>query len=208
MGYYSALVAAAVRNVRALALIAVAAVAVHELRFAVGFGGADEHLARDEHAYLALGASLAAVILLVALGLFAHTLREARRTGVAAASEPTSFVRTWLWASGALVTIYTGQELLEPAFSADHPAGLAGVLGHAGWTAVIFAFLLGAVVALAPRRSRRGRAGGHPKRSSTPSQAILTHFRGTDHGPGLGLGAPACPSPGRSSSALSLSLTF
>lgn len=174
--------AAAVRNVRALALIAVAAVAVHELRFAVGFGGADEHLARDEHAYLALGASLAAVILLVALGLFAHTLREARRTGVAAASEPTSFVRTWLWASGALVTIYTGQELLEPAFSADHPAGLAGVLGHAGWTAVIFAFLLGAVVALLLRGARAAvvraatRSGRRrpPRRSSPTFAAPIT----------------------------------
>lgn len=142
------------RIVRAAALLTCAAVAVHELRFAAGFGDDDAALANDEHAYLGLGLSLVAVLLLIACGLFARSLREARRAGTVEPGSPPGFVRTWVTSSAALSLVYTGQELIEPAFAAGHPGGLTGVLGHAGWAAFLFAVALGAVVALLLRGAR------------------------------------------------------
>lgn len=136
------------RLLRPAALLAAAAVGVHELRFVVGFGHGDGELARDEHAYLALGVSLAAALLLGACTVFVRSLQEARRAGMVEHGPPASFARAWLASSAALSAIYIGQELLEPVFAAGHPGGLTGVLGHAGWAAFLFAVILGALVAL------------------------------------------------------------
>lgn len=136
------------RLLRPAALLAAAAVGVHELRFAIGFGHADAALARDEHAYLALGVSVAVALLLGACAVFVRSLRQARRAGTVESGPNGGFTRTWLASSAVLSLVYIGQELLEPVFAAGHPGGLTGVLGHAGWAAFLFAVILGALVAL------------------------------------------------------------
>jgi len=173
------------RLLRPAALLAAAAVGVHELRFAVGFGHGDGELARDEHAYLALGVSLAAALLLGACAVFIRSLREARRAGMVEHGAHAGFARAWLASSAALSAIYVGQELLEPVFAAGHPGGLTGVLGHAGWVAFLFAVILGALVALLlcgaraaiVRAAARGRRRGRRRRS----QRLLVGGRG-EHG--------------------------
>ena len=51
----------------------------------------------------------------------------------------------------ALVAAYCGQELIEGWLAAGHPAGVAGVLEHGGWIALVCAPLVGGLVALAAR---------------------------------------------------------
>jgi hypothetical protein len=53
--------------------------------------------------------------------------------------------------SAALLAIYLGQELIEGALSAGHPAGLDILLTGAGWCVVPLAALLGAMAALVMR---------------------------------------------------------
>jgi hypothetical protein len=73
------------------------------------------------------------------------------RAGVVSEPRPPGFVRLWLGASASLAAVYTIQEGLEGAFAPGHPAGVVGVFGHGGWTALLFALLLGAAIALLAR---------------------------------------------------------
>ena len=133
---------------RAAALICVAALCLHELRFLAGYGRhADEALSAQGHAYLPFAGALAAGLLALAAGRLARGLLRARRTG-AAEAEPPRFRVAWAGASSCLLAIYVSQELLEGVLSAGHPEGIAGVLGNGGWVAVPLAVLLGALVAL------------------------------------------------------------
>src|SRR5215212_1996623 len=67
-------------------------------------------------------------------------------------------IRTGVWASarlrriapaaaGALFAIYSVQEFLEGLVAPGHPDGFAGIYGHGGWTAVVFAGAIGLIVA-------------------------------------------------------------
>ncbi|MBA3301689.1 MAG: hypothetical protein H0T15_07440, partial [Thermoleophilaceae bacterium] len=76
---------------------------------------------------------------------------------------------------GALLAIYTSQELVEGLLSPGHPAGIAGVIGHGGWIAIALALPLGAGIAfllraaealIANRKGATSRAG---RRGSAPS---------------------------------------
>jgi hypothetical protein len=51
----------------------------------------------------------------------------------------------------ALVAAYCAQELLEGILASGHPAGLAGVFGDGGWTAIPLALPLALLVALGLR---------------------------------------------------------
>ena len=138
-------------------LICAGALAVHELRFIVGFGDHAERIAGEQgHAYLALVMPVVAFVGFV--GLVALVVRGVR------APDPDPLApgvrRVWAVASALLVLIYVGQETLESWTSAGHPGGLAGVFGHGGWSAVIFAVALGALIALAFRGAAQPVAAG------------------------------------------------
>jgi hypothetical protein len=132
------------------ALLLAGALAVHELRYVVAFGGhADAALARHGHGYLVLLTPVLAALTALALG--AGLVRAAARP------TPRSQARTrrlWPAASAALLGIYVSQELLEGMLVTGHPAGWTGVLGDGGWAAIPLAAAFGLVVALAVRAVR------------------------------------------------------
>jgi hypothetical protein len=141
-------VTSAARRFRLAALLAAGALAVHELRYALAYG---DHAGREAsaqgHAYLTV---LLPVVVLAALFAAAHALLRFAG-GPASDSRGRRFTRLWLGCTAALVAAYCGQELIEGWLAAGHPAGVAGVLEHGGWIALVCAPLVGGLVALAVR---------------------------------------------------------
>ena len=137
-----------VSRLRFGALLAAGALSVHELRFLTGFGRhADGAPAEQGHAYLS---RLLPVVVLVGMVVLAgHLLRLG--AGRRAESSPPRLRTVWAVASVLLAVIYVGQETAESWLTAGHPGGLEGVLGHGGWSALVFAAAVGALIAVASR---------------------------------------------------------
>jgi hypothetical protein len=131
-------------RLRCFALLGAGALALHELRYLIAYGG-DAGRALDEqgHGYLGTVAALVAVAVVAS----AATLVAALVRGRGPAARPRSWRVRWLGASGALLAIYAAQELAEGMLASGHPEGLVGVAGHGGWIAVALAAVLGAAVA-------------------------------------------------------------
>jgi hypothetical protein len=136
---------------RTFALLPLAALGVHQLRYQLAFGHeADHELAAQGHAYLS---SLTPIVVLLAALAGAELIfrvsrawRHARPTDRA-----TQFVALAVAAAAILVAIYTAQELAEGLLSTGHPGGLMGVFGEGGWWSVPIASVFGAVIALLVR---------------------------------------------------------
>jgi len=156
------------RTLLLAALVAVAVLALHELRYVIGYGGvASEAVSAQGHAYLP--AVTAGALLLVGLGV-AQTLLALRRALRSATASPAPpFGLLSLASISALLVVYCSQELLEGVFSTGHPAGFAALAAHGGWSALPLAVALGLLVALGlrgaaaaeafvARRGRRSRA--------------------------------------------------
>ena len=120
-------------SLRAGALLAAGTLAVHELRYLIGYG---DPAAVGGHGYLAVVAPLIAVALAVSCGLW--LARVGRATGAPART------LTWLGASASLLLAYAVQETVEGLASNGHP----GLFGHGGWIAAPIALAVGAAVAL------------------------------------------------------------
>ena len=122
---------------RCAAWLAAGSLAVHELRYALAFGGeASQRLGESGHGYLTLLTPAVTIALAVAAG----------RAIVRPGGDPSrSWRRTWLLVSAALVAIYVGQELAEGWLAAGHENGLSGVFGAGGWIALPCALALGAL---------------------------------------------------------------
>jgi hypothetical protein len=129
------------------ALIAVAVLVLHELRYLIGYGAdAGTALATQGHSYLP-SVSLAAVVLLaLAVGRLLLSFRAALRTATAGSAPP--FGVLWLAAICALLAVYCSQELLEGLLATGHPVGFAALAVDGGWSAIPLAVALGGVVAL------------------------------------------------------------
>jgi hypothetical protein len=136
---------------KAAALLFAGSLAVHELRYVVAYGpGAGHAEATQGHAYLTLLAPAVASAAVLALAAWLVRL-AAGRAGPDGESPIPGFRRLWGGMSALLIALFVVQETLEGLTSADHPAGVAGVLGHGGWTALVLAVAVGAVLALALR---------------------------------------------------------
>lgn len=134
------------RHVRLASLLVLGAFALHQLRYLLAFGGESAHeLADQGHDYL-----LSALPLLWALGLAALLATALRaRLGARLRERPTLHrVATY---AATLLAIYCGQELLEGALAAGHPAGPAALLAAGGWVALPLALAFGLGVALVVR---------------------------------------------------------
>jgi hypothetical protein len=131
-------------RLRCFALLGAGALALHELRYLIAYGG-DAGRALDEqgHGYLGTVASLVAVAVVASVA----TLVAGLVRGRGPAARPRSWRVRWLGASGALLAIYAAQELAEGMLASGHPEGLVGIAGHGGWIAVALAAVLGAAVA-------------------------------------------------------------
>jgi hypothetical protein len=132
-------------RLRCFALLGAGALGLHELRYLIGYGGDAGHaLAEQGHGYLDAVTAVVALTLVAALAALVAAL--VRGPG-AAKRPPRSWRLRWLACSGALLAVFTLQELVEGVLSPGHPAGLVGVAGSGGWIAVPLALAIGAVVA-------------------------------------------------------------
>jgi hypothetical protein len=168
-------------KLRALSLLAAGSIMVHELRYVAAYGSnAGEALSEQGHSYAPTIEALAALLVLVAFGRFTFSLLRAR-CGIVADPKPATFRRLWLGASVALAALYTFQEGFEGAFAPGHPSGLIGVYGHGGWSALIFALAIGAVIAALTRLAHgaielvaaRAAASRHRRAPARLSWAVL-----------------------------------
>jgi hypothetical protein len=128
-------------TVRAIALLAAASAAIHQLRYAIGYGHAGPHeLAAHGHAYLAL--VLPGVLTAVLIALAAWVVRVAgaspRRT---AEAQPRALTGLWLGCTLALAAIFGVQETLEGS----------SAIAAGGWIGLALAVPAGLLVALAVR---------------------------------------------------------
>jgi hypothetical protein len=133
-------VAHGANTLRLTAALSAGVLAVHELRYRVGYGAhAEQAAAEHGHAYLVYAAPLVAVLLALAVaGLLRHAPSRPMRSRVRCAAV----------LSVALMTAYTGQELLEGLLAHGHEDGFAGVFGEGGWSALPLSMVLGGLLAL------------------------------------------------------------
>jgi hypothetical protein len=129
-----------------------AALAVHQLRYILAFGGqANEELREQGHAYLSSFTPSIIVLCAVAFGCFLARLGRSWQRPEREHRPAHPLVRLWLVAAIGLLAIYVGQETLEGFFATGHPSGLVGVFGDGGLWSVPAALLVGAVLAFALR---------------------------------------------------------
>jgi hypothetical protein len=124
--------------VRAIALFGAGSAAIHQLRYAIGYGdGASHALGSHPHGYLA--ALLPGVATVAIVALAATLIRLARRGSAGTTRMTSSLPALWLASALALATIFGIQETLE---------GASAVSGG-GWIGIALAVPAGLLVALA-----------------------------------------------------------
>jgi hypothetical protein len=142
-------------RLRGALLMPACALAVHQLRFALVFGGhTATRLAQQGHGYLSgvepfalLGGAIAAGAF---VGRLARAWHSSGQDGSARDVDGTrAAARTWLACAVALLAVYCAQELIEGALAPGHPAGLAGVFGGGGWIAIPLALAIGGALTAA-----------------------------------------------------------
>ena len=139
---------AMIRRLGRGALMPVAALVVHQLRYTLAFGGhAGVELARQGHAYLHSLVPWIVLLIGVAVGAFLWALGRALGGQRTLSRYTLSLAGLWLLCSACLVGIYVAQEFLEGLFATGHPGGLAGIFGYGGWWAVPAAVCVGLVLA-------------------------------------------------------------
>ena len=158
------------REWSAVALMPLAALLVHQLRYLVSYGpAAGGELAATGHRYLHELTPWLVTLFGCSMGLVLVRLARAWRSGHDD-GRPASFRRLWLATTVALVAIYAGQEALEGLLATGHPAGLVGVFGDGGVWAVPAAALVGAAVALWVRGAARAVAAVAALRAVRPAR--------------------------------------
>jgi hypothetical protein len=167
-------------RVRVAALLAAGALAVHQLRYVIAYGHeSGPALGEQGHAYLAVVAPAVALLMGLAAAAFVVCLLDARGARVARA-EASGPLRLWLLSSVSLLLTYAVQEWVEGQLEPGHPAGVAAVFGHGGWTAALLAIAVGGLVALLARGAaaaieRVARDRGRRVRRVLPPVPRFTH---------------------------------
>jgi hypothetical protein len=140
---------------RWIGLLAVGAIALHELRYVVA-PGAHVHDAAVSHmhSHLPLAIAIACMVFVASVVDFAAALLTARK-GRTSVATPARLSRAWPAATVALLSVFVVQESLEGALFGGHTAGLHGLFGHGGWSVAVLAPLLGAVIAFLVRGSQK-----------------------------------------------------
>jgi hypothetical protein len=126
-------------TLRAIALLSAGSAAVHQLRYAIGYGNDASHaLAAHPHGYLGLALPAVATVTLIAL---ASVLMRVAETPAASTRSRMPLPLVWLGSTLALAAIFGVQETLE---------GASAVAGG-GWIGLVLALPAGLLVALALR---------------------------------------------------------
>jgi hypothetical protein len=130
------------------ALVPAAALAVHQLRYLLAFGGsAGTALAREGHSYLHSLVPWIMALIGVAVGGFLLSVGRALAGQTSARRYTISITALWAICLACLLAMYVSQEFLEGLFAVGHPAGVAGIFGYGGWWAVPAAVCVGLVLA-------------------------------------------------------------
>ena len=131
---------------RTAALIALATLAVHQLRYLLAYGSAaHQELASQGHAYLSQ--SLPVLIGFGAAALGAGLARAALRASPAGPAAHAPRRRALLY-STAIVAAFALEESLEGLLFGGHASGIAAVVGAGGWIALPLASLFGVLCAV------------------------------------------------------------
>jgi hypothetical protein len=126
--------------VRSLALLGAASAAIHQLRYAIGYGNdASAALAAHPHGYLA--AAMPGIVTALAIVIAAVLMRAAGARPRIGNTGVRSFAALWIACAIALALTYALQETLEGA----------GAFAGSGWIGLALAIPAGFVVALALR---------------------------------------------------------
>ncbi len=132
---------------RAGALLALGALAVHEVRYLLAYGSqAHQAMASQGHGYLG---ELTPALVVLAASLIAGRLLAA--WAGRGADAPAHAPARWPGFAVALVAIFSVQELAEGMAFAGHASGLAAILSRGGWIALAVAPAIGWVCARADR---------------------------------------------------------
>ena len=129
---------------RSAALIALAALAVHQLRYLLAYGSdAHTELLRQGHAYLfqSLPVLIGFGLSTIAAGLVRAVLRGPAGTAIASHR-----LRALLYAT-SIAAVFAVQETAEGLLFAGHASGMAAVFGAGGWLVLPLAILFGALCA-------------------------------------------------------------
>jgi hypothetical protein len=138
-------------GLRAVALLAVGALSLHELSYWLidGIAGVGGH----SHSYMPLAAGLVTVLLLLACASFARTLLYAMR-GIEDEGHPPPFRVLWPLFTVALLTVFSLQEWVEAWVTPGHPTGIGHVAGHVGVGGLGIGLAIAALIALLLRGAR------------------------------------------------------
>jgi hypothetical protein len=132
-------------DARFVALLALGALALHQLRYALAHGAdASAALEREGHAYLEL-----AIGPVLTLALAAIVVSLIRRAWTPARLSAPSPLRMFAANTVALLAVFSVQELAEGFLFAGHASGLAAILGGGGWLALPLAAAIGALLTAA-----------------------------------------------------------
>jgi hypothetical protein len=127
-------------TVRAIALFGAASAAVHQLRYAIGYGeGAQHALAAHPHGYLSL--LLPGLVTAMLIGLTAALLRTARGGSADRLRRRVPLLALSLVCALVLAAVFATQETLEGS----------GAFAHGGWIGLALSMPIGMLVALALR---------------------------------------------------------
>ena len=138
----------AARGLAGAAVVPAAAIAVHQLRYLLAFGGsAGTELQRQGHSYLHSLAPWIVVALAWAVGAFLRAVGRAMKGQTSVPRFGLSLAALWLICATSLLAIYSAQEFLEGLLTTGHPAGAAGIFGYGGWWAIPAAVCVGLVLA-------------------------------------------------------------
>jgi hypothetical protein len=130
------------------ALLPAGALAVHQLRFLLAFGGgASSNLSRQGHSYLHSLVPWIVLLMGIAVGAFLWALGRAMEGQRSVSRYSLSLAALWAICSLCLLSIYATQEFLEGMFATGHPAGLAGIFGYGGGWSILASASVGLVLA-------------------------------------------------------------
>jgi hypothetical protein len=128
---------------RSATVVAAGAIAVHQLRYLVGYGGDASGALHDQgHGYL--DALVPLLALLGGLTLVA-TIVAAIAGAPPRSRRGAPLVRALVYA-GAILAVFGAQETIEGVLVAGHPGGIAAVMAHGGLVALPLALAFGWVV--------------------------------------------------------------
>lgn len=158
---------------RATALVLACALALHELRYLIAGPPAGKDFTAT-HGYLPLLGGAAALLLGVAAAMLLRALAFARRTGEDGGGQA-SLPRTWVLATGALLALHFGQEMVELTLNG---VPLHAAASHGALLVLPLATLGGLVVALGLRGARRALSTAaararRPRRGPAPAPRVL-----------------------------------